>query len=130
MTNSKNTSTNRTCKTSAWKNDPRLEAPIEDCDWDRQLSFTSPDVLESLGSQIACGDRPGEFFPRDGYSHLKGVRVNLGVLDLTDRQLMAVSLVFYGGLKKKRAARAMNISSQALTDHLKAGLKKIGRSLE
>jgi len=44
--------------------------------------------------------------------------------------LMAVSLVFYGGLKKKRAARAMNISSQALTDHLKAGLKKIGRSLE
>jgi predicted DNA-binding protein (UPF0251 family) len=54
----------------------------------------------------------------------------LGELDLTDRQLMAVSLVFYGGLKKNRAARAMNISSQALTDHLKAGLKKIGRSLE
>jgi predicted DNA-binding protein (UPF0251 family) len=60
----------------------------------------------------------------------KKINVKLGELDLTDRQLMAVSLVFYGGLKKNRAARAMNISSQALTDHLKAGLKKIGRSLE
>jgi len=44
---------------------------------------------------------------------------------LTDKQLMAVSLVFYGGLKKKLAARIMKISSQALSDHVKAGLKKM-----
>jgi DNA-directed RNA polymerase specialized sigma24 family protein len=116
-------------KTPDWQNDPRLEAPIEDSHWDRQLSFASPRVLESLGSRGACGEKSGEFFSRDGYSHLKNMRINLGALDLTDRQLMAVSLVFYGGLKKNRAARAMKISSQALTDHLKAGLKKIGRSL-
>jgi predicted DNA-binding protein (UPF0251 family) len=130
MNNSKNISTKKVNKTPDWKNDPGLESPIENTDWDRQLSFASPDVLESLGSHIACGDRPGEFFPRDGYSYLKKISVNLGLLDLTDRQLMAVSLVFYGGLKKNRAARAMKISSQALTDHLNAGLKKIGRSLE
>jgi len=38
---------------------------------------------------------------------------------------MAVSLVFYGGLRKKLAARIMKISSQALSDHIKAGLKKM-----
>ncbi len=130
MKNFKHTSTKQASKTSDWKNDPELEAPIVDSNWDRQLSFTSPDILESLGSHVACGDTPGDYFPRDGYSHLKKYNVNLGALDLTDRQLMAVSLVFYGGLKKNRAARAMKISSQALTDHLKAGLKKIGRSFE
>jgi len=46
-------------------------------------------------------------------------------MGLTDKQLIAVSLVFYGNLKKKVAARIMKISSQALTDHLKAGLKKM-----
>lgn len=130
MKNSKTTSIKKAGKPRDWKNDPGLEAPIENTDWDRQLSFTSHNILESLGSHVACGETRGEFFPRDGYSHLKDIRINLGALDLTDRQLTAVSLVFYGGLKKNRAARAMNISSQALTDHLKAGLKKIGRSLE
>jgi predicted DNA-binding protein (UPF0251 family) len=44
-------------------------------------------------------------------------------MGLTDRQLMAVSLVFYGGLTKNLAARIMKISSQALFDLIKAGLK-------
>ena len=109
-----------------------MEAVIDDSCWDPQLSFASPDVLESLGNQFAdgrAGESAGDFFPRDGFSHLKNVRIDLGGLDLTDRQLMAVSLVFYGGVKKKRAARVMSISSQAVTDHLNAALKKIGRSL-
>jgi len=130
MNNSKNTSIKRASKTPDWENDPGLEAPIEESGWDRQLSFASPGILESLGSKTPSGESSGDFFPRDGYSHLKNINVNLGELNLTDRQLMAVSLVFYGGLKKNRAARAMQISSQALTEHLTAGLKKIGRSLE
>jgi predicted DNA-binding protein (UPF0251 family) len=48
---------------------------------------------------------------------------------LTDKQLMAVCMVFYGGVKRKRAAQAMNITSQALSDHIKAALKKIGDNL-
>ena len=79
---------------------------------------------------MAGGEVVGDFSPRSGFSHLKKVRIDLGGLDLTDRQLLAVSLVFYGGVKKNRAARVMSISSQAVTDHLNAALKKIGRSLE
>ena len=80
-------------------------------------------------SLLTAGESAGDFSPRDAYSHLKNVSIDLGGLDLTDRQLMAVSLVFYGGVKKKRAARVMSITSQAVTDHLNAALKKIGRSL-
>ena len=131
-TNFKNTLKRRGVKTRDWETAPGLEAPIDDSHWDPQLSFASPEVLESLGNQFAdgrAGESAGDFSPRDGFSHLKNVRIDLGGLDLTDRQLMAVSLVFYGGVKKKRAARVMSISSQAVTDHINAALKKIGRSL-
>lgn len=128
--NSKNTSKNKGAKPRDWATAPGLEAPIDDSPWDPQLSFASPDVLEALGCHVSNGEAAGDFFPRDPFSHLKNVRIDLGGLDLTDRQLMAVSLVFYGGVKKKRAARVMSISSQAVTDHLNAALKKIGRSWE
>lgn len=127
--NSKNTSNARGSKAPDWQAAPGLEAPIGDSCWDQQLSFASHDVLETLGSQVAGGASVGDFSPRDQYSHLKKGAIDLGSLDLTDRQLMAVSLVFYGGVKKKRAARVMSISSQAVSDHLNAALKKIGRSL-
>ena len=130
--NSKNTSKSKGCKIKDWEAAPGLEAPINDSHWDPQLSFASPDVLESLGNQFVdgrAGESAGDFFLRGGFSHLKDIRIDLGGLDLTDRQLMAVSLVFYGGVKKNRAARVMSISSQAVTDHINAALKKIGRSL-
>ncbi len=73
---------------------------------------------------------PGSiYFRRSGYEHLKTAQFDLEKANLTDKQLTAISLVFYCGAKKKRAARAMNITSQALSDHLKAGLKKIQMSL-
>jgi predicted DNA-binding protein (UPF0251 family) len=50
-------------------------------------------------------------------------------LNLTDRQLLAVSLVFYGRVAKSRAARAMKISPQSLAEHLQAGLKKIQKAV-
>ncbi len=127
--NSKNTLKQKASKTRDWQNAPGLEGPIGDSPWDPQLSFASNDVLETLGSQVANGAVAGDFSARDQFSHLKKMRIDLGDLDLTDRQLLAVSLVFYGGVKKKRAARVMSISSQAVTDHLNAALKKIGRSL-
>jgi predicted DNA-binding protein (UPF0251 family) len=128
-TNSKNILKNKGANRRDWAKAPGLEAPIGDSPWDPQLSFASPDVLETLGGQVADGDASGDFSPRDEFSHLKNTRIDLGGLDLTDRQLMAVSLVFYGGVKKNRAARVMSISSQAVSDHLNAALKKIGRSL-
>ncbi|MZG30675.1 MAG: DUF134 domain-containing protein [Nitrospinae bacterium] len=60
---------------------------------------------------------------------MKEEPINLEGMGLTDRQLMAVSLVFYGGLSKKLAARIMKISSQAISDHIKAALKKISQAL-
>ena len=128
--NSRPTSKPKAGKTRDWEKAPGLEAPLEGPGWDDRLSFTSNDVLEALGNNASHAEVGGDFFSRQGYAHLKDIQIDLGGLDLTDRQLMAVSLVFYGGLKKKRAARAMQISSQALTDHLVAGLKKIGRSLQ
>jgi predicted DNA-binding protein (UPF0251 family) len=127
--NSKNTLKNKAGKPRDWTTAPGLEAPIDDSRWDPQLNFASPDVLETLGSQVSNGAAAGDFSPRDQFSHLKKMQIDLGGLDLTDRQLMAVSLVFYGGVKKNRAARVMSISSQAVSDHLNAALKKIGRSL-
>lgn len=129
-TNSKNTSKPRGCKVKDWETAPGLEAPIGDSRWDPQLNFVSPDVMESLGHQFSNGEAAGDFFARDKDAHLKNVSIDLGGLDLTDRQLMAASLVFYGGVKKKRAARVMSITSQAVTDHLNAALKKIGRSVQ
>jgi predicted DNA-binding protein (UPF0251 family) len=63
------------------------------------------------------------------FEYLKEASIDLGEARLTDKQLMAVCMVFYGGVKKKRAAQAMNITSQALSDHVKAALKKIGDDL-
>lgn len=95
--------------------------------WDDRLTFAAPEILELMRNTMS--ESSGEFGPRREYEHLKQVRFDLGKLDLTDRQLLAVSLVFYGGVAKARAARAMKISSQALTDHLTAALKKIQKAL-
>ena len=67
--------------------------------------------------------------PGPEFEYLKEASIDLGEARLTDKQLMAVCMVFYGGVKKKRAAQAMNITSQALSDHVKAALKKIGDNL-
>jgi predicted DNA-binding protein (UPF0251 family) len=96
---------------------------------DSRLTFSLPDELEFWLNRRA-GDLPdGGCHPRLEFEYLKEVPIDLGEVRLTDKQLMAVSMVFYGGVKKKRAAQAMNITSQALSDHIKAALKKIGDNL-
>ena len=96
---------------------------------DSRLYFSLPDELEFWLNRLA-GDVSGDGdHPRSEFEYLKEVPIDLGDICLTDKQLMAVCMVFYGGVKKKRAAQAMSITSQALSDHIKAALKKIGNNL-
>jgi len=108
-----------------WTSESRV-IPDVDHGLDPHLNFSSPEVLEMLLNRDPIKMGPGsEYQTRPEYSHLKEVDIDLDHAHLTDKQLMAVCLVFYGGVKKNRAARAMKITSQALSDHVKAALKKI-----
>ena len=95
---------------------------------DYRLRFYPPNELEIIRDAQHFNVEYQDYQSRSGFSYLKDKSLNMEDMGLTDKQLMAVSLVFYGGLKKKVAGRIMKISSQALTDHLKAGLKKISHS--
>ncbi len=97
---------------------------------DYHLRFFPPDELELIRNAQNFGVEYQDYRPQAEFSYLKEGSLNLAEMGLTDKQLMAVALVFYGGLKKKLAARIMKISSQALTDHIKAGLKKMSNVLK
>ncbi len=97
---------------------------------DYHLRFFPPDELELMRNAQNFGVEYQDYRPQSEFSYLKEGTLDLGEMGLTDRQLMAVSLVFYGGLRKKLAARIMKISSQALTDHINAGLKKMSHALK
>jgi len=84
-----------------------------------------PDDLEFWLNRLTADPADRGYHLRPEYDHLKDISIDLGQIRLTDNRLMAVCMVFYGGVKKKRAAQAMNITSQALSDHIKAALKKI-----
>lgn len=100
-----------------------LNRPEEEAD--PRLSFLAPNVLEGVANTCSLGAGTGGYDAVPGYEYLKDAHIDLEEAELTDKQLTAVCLVFYGGVKKKRAARAMHISAQALSDHIKAALKKI-----
>jgi predicted DNA-binding protein (UPF0251 family) len=107
----------------------RWQEALEPFPDDSRLYFSLPEDLEFWLNRLA-GDLSDEgCHPRSEFAYLKEVTIDLGEARLTDKQLMAVCMVFYGGVKKKRAAQAMNITSQALSDHVKAALKKIGDNL-
>lgn len=105
----------------------RWQAELEPFKEDSRLCFSLPEELEFWLNRL-MGDG-GDCQTRPGFEHLKEASIDLGEARLTDKQLMAVCMVFYGGVKKKRAAQAMNITSQALSDHIKAALKKIENNL-
>ncbi|NIQ01492.1 MAG: hypothetical protein GWM98_14795 [Nitrospinaceae bacterium] len=96
---------------------------------DASLYFSPPEDLEFWMDRVHDDRAGGDFQPRAGYEHLKETFIDLDQVQLTDKQLMAVCMVFYGGVKKNRAARAMKITSQALSDHIKAALKKIEENI-
>jgi hypothetical protein len=97
---------------------------------DYHLSYFSPDDLETLRNYQGFQNDSLEFQSPEEYSYLKEQSMDIGDMGLTDRQIVAVSLVFYGGIKKNLAAKIMNISSAALRGHIKAGLKKMGAILK
>ncbi len=105
----------------------RWQAELEPFKEDSRLCFSLPDQLEFWLNRLT-GDY-GDGQTRPEFEHLKEASIDLGEARLTDKQLIAVCMVFYGGVKKKRAAQAMNITSQALSDHIKAALKKIENNL-
>jgi predicted DNA-binding protein (UPF0251 family) len=107
----------------------RWQEALEPVPDDSRLYFSLPDELEFWLNRLAGDLSDGGCHPRSEFEYLKEVSIDLGEVRLTDKQLMAVCMVFYGGVKKKRAAQAMNITSQALSDHVKAALKKIGNNL-
>ncbi len=107
----------------------RWQEVLEPLPNDSRLYFSLPDELEFWLNRLAGDLADGGCHPRSEFEYLKEVSIDLGEARLTDKQLMAVCMVFYGGVKKKRAAQAMNITSQALSDHVKAALKKIGDNL-
>ncbi|MBC8288477.1 MAG: hypothetical protein H8E42_13480 [Nitrospinae bacterium] len=113
------------CKTSK-----SVDCGIDYGSGDYHLRFFPPDELELIRNAQHFGVEYQDFRPHSEFSYLKEGSLNLEDMGLTDRQLMAVSLVFYGGLSKKLAARIMKISSQALSDHVKAGLKKMSHALK
>ncbi len=96
---------------------------------DSRLYYSLSEELEFWLNRLAEEDAGGVCHPRGEFDHLRNAPIDLGEARLTDKQLMAVCMVFYGGVKKKRAAQAMNITSQALADHIKAALKKIEHNL-
>ncbi|MFQ5482162.1 MAG: hypothetical protein ACE5ER_05335, partial [Nitrospinaceae bacterium] len=102
---------------------PMTEA--EEGPQDSHLTYLAPDVLEGVANAGIQSGHPWGYEAGGGYEYLRGAHLVLEEVALTDKQLTAVSLVFYGGVTKKRAAQAMKISSQALSGHIKAALKKI-----
>lgn len=97
---------------------------------DYHLSYFSPDDLETLRNYQGLHNDTLEFKSPEEYSYLREQSMDIGDMGLTDRQIVAVSLVFYGGIKKNLAAKIMNISRAALRGHIKAGLKKMGDILK
>jgi predicted DNA-binding protein (UPF0251 family) len=95
---------------------------------DYHLRFFPLNDLENIRNAQHFNVECQDYHSRSEFSYLKEKPLNIEDMGLTDKQLMAVSLVFYGGLKKKVAARIMKISSQALSDHIKAGIRKMSDS--
>ncbi len=96
---------------------------------DSHMSYLVPEMLEAVAHRSTLSPAAAGYDRADAFAHLKKQRIDLEEAALTDKQLTAVCLVFYGGVKKKTAARAMKISTQALSDHIKAALKKIAETI-
>ena len=67
---------------------------------DYHLRFFPPGELEIIRNAQNFDVKFEDYRPRSEFSYLKEGFLNLEEMRLTDKQLMAVSLVFYGGLKK------------------------------
>lgn len=96
---------------------------------DFRMLVHSPEIVNFIREKHTVSPQSGNSFWRKEYHFLKSRKVDLMKANLTDRQLQAVCLVFYGGIPRVRAACVMNISHQALRNHLEGALKKIHHRL-
>ncbi len=106
-----------------------LDLPEEEPALERHMTYLDPGVLEGVANARKSMQAGGGYGCVPGFEDLRQTNIKLEEMSMTDKQLMAICLVFYGGIKKKHAARAMKISAQALSDHIKAALKKIKGTL-
>ena len=81
---------------------------------DYNLRFFPPGELEIIRNAQNFDVKFEDYRPRSEFSYLKEGFLNLEEMRLTDKQLMAVSLVFYGVLKKARWTNHENQQSSAL----------------
>ncbi len=96
---------------------------------DNKLQFFQIEHLDIMNQS-----RLAQYIPENGskescFKYLKKSVIDLEDAKLTDKQMIAISLVFYGNIPKSRAARVMKITYQSLNDHINGALKKIERSL-
>jgi len=96
---------------------------------DNRLQFFQIEHLDIMNQARLAQFNPERANKQSCYQYLKKSPVNLEEAMLTDKQMIAISLVFYGNIPKSRAARVMKITHQSLNDHINGALKKIERSL-
>lgn len=96
---------------------------------DDRLQFFQIEHLEIMNQSRLAQYTPESGSRESCYRYLKKSPIDLENAKLTDKQMIAISLVFYGNIPKSRAARAMKITYQSLNDHINGALKKIERSL-
>lgn len=95
----------------------------------RDLQFFAAQKVEALHNKVHRKSAESEYTGMGQYAHLRENPIDLEAIALTDRQLMAVAMVFYGGIKKMRAAQAMKVTKQAFDELIERALKKIEESL-
>jgi predicted DNA-binding protein (UPF0251 family) len=101
----------------------------EVADLDNRLQFFQIEHLDVMNQSRLAQYTPEQGSKESCQRYLKKLPIDLENAKLTDKQMIAVSLVFYGNIPKSRAARAMKITYQSLNDHISGALKKIERSL-
>lgn len=111
-------------KRSSWTQEEKIENSL----FDDLLRFYPTPALEAFQK---AGEIPetSEYSCFKEYIHLRDRGIELEEIPLTDKQLLAIALVFYAGVSKRRAADAMNISTQTIHQHIAIALKKIEESL-
>lgn len=95
---------------------------------EEELIYYRPQGLETLQNEAITNSTAGPYFPRNQYAHLRNVSFDLEKANLTDKQMIAISLVFYAGVTRRGPAQAMKITLSALKQHLQAALRKIKES--
>ncbi|KMP10756.1 hypothetical protein UR09_03065 [Candidatus Nitromaritima sp. SCGC AAA799-A02] len=107
---------------------PNRSEKADPDDW--RLLYMAPGDLESMrNGQMLSSCPPGEYHRRGNYEFPMDLIIDFNKTPLTNKQMIAVSLVYFSGIGKMRASRVMNISHQALNYHLKAAAKKLKKFL-